>query len=315
MLPDFNRLKVFYHVYGQQSSTEAAKRLHITQSGVSQHLKKLEEELQTALFTRVNRRLVPTAAAHKLYAIVEDFMTRLEGGVRDLNAALETPSGELRIGVPAEFGKRYMPKIAASFRRQYPNVTFNLELGDPNHLFGKLSRAELDFAYIDILPIFLNTPGGRAAYDIVPILREEFVLACSRKYYEENVRGIDYNDLVKLQYIGYKKDLALFHSWFRLHFESTPPALNMVFVADNTGAIISAIEADMGLGVIVSHFISEQIANRSIVTIAASGGRLENTIACVQLKNKAETLTERRFKEHLHNELGMVSNLRLLDVE
>ena len=77
MLPDLNRLKVFFHIFNEQSSTAAAKKLHITQSGVSQHLKKLEEELQTELFTRVNRKLVPTAAGKKLYGIVPVSYTHL----------------------------------------------------------------------------------------------------------------------------------------------------------------------------------------------------------------------------------------------
>lgn len=55
MLPDFNRLRVFYYIYKTGSSTSAGKELHLTQSGVSQHLKKLEQELDYELFTRVNK--------------------------------------------------------------------------------------------------------------------------------------------------------------------------------------------------------------------------------------------------------------------
>lgn len=315
MLPDFNRLKVFYYVFREQSSTKAAKLLHITQSGVSQHLKKLEEELGASLFTRTKRRLVPTVAAKKLYGTVEQFVLQLENDVRNFNTSMEVPSGELRIGVPVEFGKTYLPEIAASFRRQYPNVSFDLELGSPINLFEKISDGELDFAYIDILPIFLNTPGGQAAYEIVPIVKEEFILACSRRYYEEHITHAEYEALTKLQYIGYQKDLALYRSWFKLHFGDAPSSLDMAFVADNSGAIISAIEADMGIGIIVSHFISEQIAERSIVPITVSEGKLENTIACVQLKNKVETLAESSFKKHMLAELEEVSNLRLIEAE
>ncbi|NDV18368.1 LysR family transcriptional regulator [Pseudodesulfovibrio sp. JC047] len=313
MLPDFNRLKVFYHVYTEQSTTRAAKALHITQSGVSQHIKKLENEVQVALFTRVNRKLIPTAAAHKLYAIVSAFMMQLENGVRDINESFEMPSGELRIGAPSEFGKTYLPGIMASFRRQYPNVSFYLELGDPNVLFEKVSQAELDFAYIDILPIFTNTPGGETTYTIHPIVKEQFVCACSQTYYNAHVLGAGYDELIQLQYIGYKKDIALFRSWFKLHFDTAPSSLDMVFVADNAGAIIAAIEQDMGIGVIVSHLVSDQIADKTIVPITGSDRKLENTIACVQFRNKAETLTERCFKEHMRHELGSISQLKLID--
>lgn len=313
MLPDFNRLKVFYYVFQRQSSTEAAKLLHITQSGVSQHIKKLEQELQVELFTRVNRRLVPTAAGQKLYGVVASFMDSLEGCVRDINEAFSVPSGNLRVGAPLEFGKTYLPRIMASFSKKYPNVTFHLELGDPISLFDKVAKAELDFSYIDILPILMDTPGGGGAYSIAPIVKEEFVLACSKEFYEEKVRGADYEALTQLAYIGYKDDIALFRSWFRLHFETAPAALDLVLVADNPGAIISAIREGLGAGVVVSHLVSEQIARGEIVPITPTRKKLENTIACVRFRNKTETVTEMVFQEHVYSELSVVSNLKLLD--
>ncbi|WP_028584557.1 LysR family transcriptional regulator [Desulfogranum mediterraneum] len=311
MLPDFNRLKVFYHIFNQQSSTAAARQLHLTQSGVSQHLKKLEEELQTALFTRVNRRLVPTAAAQKLYTIVQGFMGELEAGLRHLDESRETPAGLLRIGAPAEFGQRYLPQVCASFHRRYPAVSFQLELGDPNHLFGQVAAGELDFAYIDILPIFLDTPGGDRAYTIESMVVEEFVLACSREVYEEQVLGADYEELIRQNYIGYKTDIALFRSWFKLHFGEAPPALSLVFVADSATAIVAAIEEGLGLGITVSHLISRQIARGTIVPIRITPQKLENSISCVRFRDKEETVTERCFQEHLCRELRQISEFSL----
>ncbi|NDV24171.1 LysR family transcriptional regulator [Desulfovibrio sp. JC022] len=313
MLPDLNRLKVFFHIFNEQSSTGAAKRLHITQSGVSQHLKKLEEELQTELFTRVNRRLIPTAAGKKLYGIVQGFMSELEQGVRHINDGLEMPSGPLRIGAPIEFGKIYLPPVFGSFRRKYPKVTMQLELDEPKVLFEKVAEGELDFAYIDILPFFMNTPGGTSAYSIEPVVREEFVLACSKKYYRARVNGTDYDQLKKLNFIGYKDDIALFRSWFKLHFEREPQQLNLVFIADSSEAIVSAIKAGLGAGITVSHLMNREIATGEIIAIRPDEEKLQNTIACVQFKDKQSTITEKAFQEHLRLELN--KNYAKLELE
>ncbi len=103
MLPDFNRLKVFYYIYLEKSSTAAARRLHITQSRVSQHLQKLEFELNSALFTRSRRQLILTAAGQKLFHIIKPFIGVLEIGVKNIDKSEEIPSGYLRIGFPVEF--------------------------------------------------------------------------------------------------------------------------------------------------------------------------------------------------------------------
>jgi len=265
--------------------------------------------LQTTLFTRVNRRLVPTSAAIKLHEIVKNFIADLEHGVRHINETTDKPSGMLRIGAPSEFGKTYLPKIFASFHRQYPDVYLQLELGDPKVLFAKVSDGLLDFAYIDILPILMDTPGGISAYAIEPVVTEEFVLACSRNYYEQHVIKAGYDDLISLDYIGYKTDIALFSSWFKLHFDNSPSSLSLVFTADSAGAIISAIEEDMGLGITVSHLMTRQIAEGSIVPIRVTQRKLQNTISCVQFKDKGQTITEKFFQEHLRHELDLISDL------
>ncbi|WP_320171616.1 LysR family transcriptional regulator [Maridesulfovibrio sp.] len=302
MLPDLNRLKVFFHIYNELSSTGAAKKLHITQSGVSQHLKKLEEELDTRLFTRVNRRLVPTSAGHRLYAVVSGFMDELERGVRHLSDDGE-PSGLLRIGCPPELGRAYLPRIFASFRRKYPQVSMQLELADPTVLFSMVSSGELDFAYIDILPFIMDTPGGISSYSITPVIREEFVLACSRGYYESKVAGAKYEQLCTLDFIGYKTDISLFRSWFKLNYGQEPNSLNLVFTADSSGALIRAVEEGMGLGIIVSHQINRQIAEGKIMVIQPGSEKLHNTISCVQFKDKRRTATEDMFQKHFRHEL------------
>ncbi len=309
MLPDFNRLRVFYYIYTEQSSTAAAKLLHITQSGVSQHLKKLEEEMQATLFTRVNRRLVPTSAGTKLYEIVRHFMSELEQGVKSINRSTETPAGLLRIGAPSEFGKSYIPRIFTSFHQKYPEVSLHLEIGDPKVLFSMVAEGSLDFAYIDILPIFIDTPGGVTSYIIEPVVHEEFILACSRKYYERNVTKLTYDNLIHLDYIGYKRDLALFHSWFSLHFNTVPSSLNLPFTVDSAQAIITAIELDLGLGITVSHFMTQQITEGSIVPILVTDKKLQNTIACVRFREKKQTITETSFQHHLRRQLVMISDL------
>lgn len=304
MLPDLNRLKVFFYIFNEQSSTAAAKKLHITQSGVSQHLKKLEEELQTELFTRVNRRLVPTAAGNKLYGIVQGFMDELEQGVRHINDGSETPSGPLRVGAPTEFGKIYLPPIFGSFRRKYPSVTMQLELDEPKVLFEKVAAGKLDFAYIDILPFFIDTPGGTATYSIKPVVNEEFVLACSKEYYRAHVNGTNYDQLKELDFIGYKNDIALFRSWFKLHFDREPQKLNLIFIADSSEAIVSAIKAGLGAGITVSHLMNREINTGEIVAIRPDEEKLQNTIARVQFKNKQPSITERAFQEHFRMELS-----------
>ena len=157
MLPDFNRLKLFYHVYACKSVAGAAKALHVTQSAVSQGLAKLEGELETPLFTRVHKGLVPTPAAETLFGMVQPFVTELENGLQDFARAKTQPWGVLRIGSPRMFGKIYFPRIFASFRKKFPEVSFVLELGGQEKLLDMVREGALDFTFSDI---FFCRKGG-----------------------------------------------------------------------------------------------------------------------------------------------------------
>ena len=63
-LRDFH---LFVAVYEERSFTAAAAREHATQSGVSQHVRKLEDNLGVRLFSRDKGQVVPTPAGDSLY--------------------------------------------------------------------------------------------------------------------------------------------------------------------------------------------------------------------------------------------------------
>ncbi|MGL1932839.1 MAG: LysR family transcriptional regulator [Desulfotalea sp.] len=311
MLPDFNRLRVFYHVYLQQSSTGAAKMLHITQSGVSQQIKKLENELETALFTRMNRRLIPTSAGDRLFKVVQSFVDELEVGVKELQTGKEYPVGNLRIGAPEEFGKRYLPAIMSRFNLEYPEVTFNLQLGGPLFLFEQMQLGNLDLVYGDILPIKLKNIGGENSFEITPLIRERLVLACSRSYRDKWNVEPEYEKLCKLDYIGYRTDIALFRSWFDLHFKKAPDNLKLQLVVDNVDAIIQGLLNDMGVGITASHFISDHLNSGRLVLLGHQEKYLENTVASIRHRQRQPTVTEEFFHRFL---VKSIQHLPELDV-
>ena len=63
----FRDIRLFVAAYEERSFTAAARREHATQSGVSQHIRKLEDGLRVKLFVRDKGRVVPTPAGDSYY--------------------------------------------------------------------------------------------------------------------------------------------------------------------------------------------------------------------------------------------------------
>jgi DNA-binding transcriptional LysR family regulator len=310
MLPDFNRLKVFYYIYANQSIVAAAKELNITQSAISQHLKKLEYEMKTPLFTRLHKRLVPTAEAERLFNILQPFFHELETGLRSIKQAKVKPSGILRIGAPTEFGKAYFPGIFASFREQYPDVIFSLKLGDPSILLSKVSEGQLDFALVDVFLAQNRFFTDLGIYSIEPIFEEEVILACSDKYCETVLHhDFSFDNLISREYISFVQNAVALKSWFRHHFGKSSVKPNVVMTVDSVQAAISGIRHHMGMGIIVSHLVYDDIKSGTIIPITTDKKDIINRISLVQLQDKIPSLTDKTFQAHFKSEMRSRSGI------
>ncbi|WP_439590485.1 LysR family transcriptional regulator [Hydrogenophaga sp.] len=76
--PDWALLKSWVAVVESGSISDAARRLHISQAAVSQHIKQLEGFLTTALLDRSTRPAQPTAAGQRLYEGAKDVLTQAD---------------------------------------------------------------------------------------------------------------------------------------------------------------------------------------------------------------------------------------------
>ncbi|MBI9083516.1 MAG: LysR family transcriptional regulator [Desulfobacterales bacterium] len=314
MLPDLNRLRVFYLIYSLKSIVAAAGELHITQSAVSQNLRKLEGEIKTKLFTRLHKRLVPTMAGERLFALIAPFMEGLASGIGDIRQAQQTPSGPIRVGAPPEFGRLYFPGIFASFRTVYPDVVFFLKLGDPATLLSMVSDGDLDLAFVDMFPVGGQVSDMFTPFGIEPVIEEEVILACSKEYYFSAVKkNHAFEHLSGLAFIEYQHHAVVVKNWFRHHFGRAPSRLNIVMTVDSIQAVIAGIRHHLGLGVIASHMAWKEISTGEMVPIRTGKTAVINKISLVQLQDKVPTLSERTFLAHFRKEMqvsGMLKHFR-----
>ncbi len=296
MLPDFNRLKVFYYVFQNCSVVQASKQLHVTQSAISQSLNKLEEEIQQPLFTRVHKRLVPTPEGIALFKVLEPFINNLKEQLDLIRHSHSIPSGLVKIGAPVEFGEKYLVPACAKFKKEYPQVQFHIELGHPDKLLPGIRGGELDFAFADIFKQKGEFLRDRAIFDIQPIFVEELVLACSRNYYDKSLSGKQhFKTLITKDFIAYQRHSPAIRDWFRHHYKKTFTPNQTALTVESVRGVISGIKQHLGLGIVPSHLIEREIEQGTITIIRTSARELINRISLVRLLDKIPNLTEKQF--------------------
>ncbi len=127
--------------------SQAAERLHLVQSAVSQHLARLEAELGTRLFVRQGKRLAaltPAGArvldyARRALAIREDILTVGRDHV-------DEATGVLRIGTTHTQARYVLPPVIRAFRHTYPHIALQIHQGTPPQLADLAAADTVDFA-------------------------------------------------------------------------------------------------------------------------------------------------------------------------
>ncbi len=300
MLPDFNRLKVFYHVYRLLSIAGAAGQLHLTPSAVSQHIQKLEDELKTPLFTRLPRRLVATPSSDRLFAILQPFVVGLEQGLQEIQSARSQPRGLLRLGAPVAFGETVLPRYMALYRKQHPEVRFHLELGHPSVLLPAVLQGKLDFAFADFFSgSDLDTAENRGLSSR-PMVEETLILACSASYYRDRIGEEDLPRVFyEATFIAYDPFAPALRAWMKHHFNISRIKPDIVLSVESVRTVITAIENHLGLGIVPAHLVTPALDQGSIIRIESGRRPIINHIAVVQLANKIPTITEKSFIGHV----------------
>jgi DNA-binding transcriptional LysR family regulator len=135
-------LRTFLAVSQTRSFTQAAIRLGLQQSTVSQHVRKLEDETGRRLFVRDTHSVAPTAEGD---AMIEFALSILEANERAQRYfAGSDLRGRLRFGTSEDFVLSQLPDVLRTFVRTHPLVDLELTVALSGRLNQMLERGELD---------------------------------------------------------------------------------------------------------------------------------------------------------------------------
>jgi DNA-binding transcriptional LysR family regulator len=135
-------LQTFLTVAETRSFTQAADRLGLRQSTVSQHIRKLEQEAGRRLFVRDTHSVTVTADGEAMIEFARNILAANQRAERYF--AGSQLRGRLRFGASEDFVASRLPEVLREFVRAHPQVDVELTVGLSGDLNQKLGRGELD---------------------------------------------------------------------------------------------------------------------------------------------------------------------------
>jgi LysR family transcriptional regulator for metE and metH len=149
---EVRHLKLVREVAELGSVTQAAARLHLSQSAVSHQLVDLERELGTRLFDRVGKRMVPTTAGTRVAESARRMLGELCALEREIAELRHDAPIPLRVTTSCYTSYRWLPAALRHFAERHPRIDLTIVLEATRRAQQALLDDEVDVAILGAPP-------------------------------------------------------------------------------------------------------------------------------------------------------------------
>jgi LysR family transcriptional regulator, transcriptional activator of the cysJI operon len=292
------RLRVFRAVAQEMSFRKAAEMLHLSQPAVSQHVRALEEEAGARLFDRARgeghgSQISLTEAGRVLLGYANTAAETMMEAQRALAALNDEAVGELRLGASTTVAQYVLPRILGAFLRQYPQVKLSLVSGNTEHVVQAVSEEKVELGIIE-------GPAMRRDVRMERMVRDEMVLIVSPNHLwaARKAGAIAPAELMRVPLLLRERGSGSRRVVERALKKAGLPlrSLKVAMELDSTEAIISGVEAELGVGFVSRYAVAKVLRLGSVKVVAVEGLEIVRDFSFVRLAGTELTGTAAAFQ-------------------
>jgi len=161
---------VFVKIIDLGSFRAAAEDLHLTQSALTQRLKKLEGALGVRLIDRTTRTVAPTVVGQSFLPVARRMLMQIEQSMGDLRDLIDARTGQVTIASLISVATYVLPDALRRFADVHPNVSVRVFDDAEQEIVAHVRRGEAEFG------IDMRTASVDPDIEITPLLEDRYVL-------------------------------------------------------------------------------------------------------------------------------------------
>jgi DNA-binding transcriptional LysR family regulator len=257
---DLKQLRSFLAVLNENSFTRASRKLKVGQATISHHIIQLEKALGVKLLNRTARDVSVTEEGKIFQAFCEKLFKNIETAVADLDRGI--PAGTTRIAASTIPASYILPKILASVKREFPGITYRLQVTDSREAVEMVKEGSADVGIV-------GKEYRHPSLVYTPVCMDEIMLAGPKGA----PARIEPADLVRMPFI-----IREAGSGTRKNSEEalgrhgiTPSALQVVLECSSTECIKEAIAAGLGVSFLSRLAVEQEKRAKSLTLIRVDG--------------------------------------------
>ncbi|MEK4526781.1 LysR family transcriptional regulator [Paenibacillus sp. FSL H7-0942] len=235
------QLKYFLTVARCEHVTEAAGKLHVTQSSLSKTIQRLEDDLGVPLFDRIGRKLRLNDFGRTFLQRTEKALFELEQGKREIADLSNPDQGTLQLAVTTA---STLPGILREFRKNKPDIQFHVQMVSLENMSRLLHRGEVDFC-LSSPPIEGDDIECQILYD------DPIVVAVPMGHRYADRSSIQLTELKDEWFVGVKQGYGV-RDMVDSVCQSAGFLPKYVYEGDEPARLTALVEAEIGLAFIPS---------------------------------------------------------------
>jgi DNA-binding transcriptional LysR family regulator len=241
---ELRHLRTIAAVARHRSLTKAGEELFLSQSAVSQQIRRLEEELGVEVFRRTSRSVELTDEGRVILGYAQRALAEVDGMHSELEEISGLLSGQLRIGGVYPTGPYDLFGMLADFRDAHPGVAIHMVETTQEDVLAALRADELDCAFAAVDPDALGEE-----FAATLLWEEEFVVALPTDHSLCAHRRVTFEELAAEDLIAYRDNSALRRRLERAMAERDLEPRN-AFVCTEMAAVRGLASKGLGVAVI-----------------------------------------------------------------
>ena len=252
----------------------------MTQSGISQHILKLEEQLGTQLFIRVNKKVILTENGRKFHQYLEAYRDQTVALKESLGLTQMEVAGKVSYAMPEScLMSPHFSMLLEERKKNFPKIELSVNLCPSDLVLDKLLENKIDFGFVTKQII-------NPAIQFTPFCQEEYILVGHDK---KTLDSISSKTILEQNFIFYPGFDVIFDCWRKKYFPKAtrlgPLMLKNIGEMSSLYGVLQMLLSGVGITVIPRHCVSQYVEDKKLFVYGDEDTQALNQIFIATLTN------------------------------
>jgi DNA-binding transcriptional LysR family regulator len=284
---DSRQLRAFYVLARTGSFTQAARELHVTQSGVSHAMKALERDVGCRLFDKVGKKFALTQAGEHLLHYASRILQEMVAAREALDQLGKWGRGRLRLGASTTACQHILPAVLREFKESFPEHRITIEPGDTPALVSLLLQQRVDLG----LGLEMDR---EPQLEFHPLFMDELQFIVGAQHPWARAGRVERLEIPRQNYILYNKASITFQL-IESYFRHDDMSLKTVIELGSMEAIKELVKLGVGVSVVSPWIARKELEEQSMVALPLGRKRLRRRWGILHRRGKRLSLAEETF--------------------